>query len=376
MLALFPLLSLCQITHAFSLLLQNPYVIDSSINQHVQMVINKSDHHMDWSFFPCVNVGLRYVKMRPYVSSIYMHSDPFNLYLESISEWRDHLMRSLYAIYNQSGDIAFKVFKDWVLINDSYLWIDAQISFKKTKNALTKIDVIYSFIGIKNAVHFEQLKQIQSRGYHLEIAYNDSRHQNMSLSLQKNPKYASHDFMIIDNAQVAPTHCNNRVIWNDMARFSYLSCDSFKRLVSNRRLDLAIDKIVKLTKVVLAEYLSQVPINILNDIKNWVWSFDWNPVHTEQRTEFKFFKNNQNDYVWLMAKYRTNKRGCSCCFGLCAMHDLEIVIDCYQFKPSNHFAMEVIDKLEQLQTEQEISEILKRMKQHIMFLRKYDTVYL
>jgi len=61
---------------------------------------------------------------------------------------------------------------------------------------------------------------------------------------------------------------------------------------------------------------------------------------------------------------------------VCSLKELELIIDCYQIKPSNQYAMRIIDQLEQMQAKHEVEEILHKIKQHIAFMRRFDTAYL
>ena len=274
-------------------------------------------------------------------------------------------MPMLYDIHTQRGHVTFKVFKHWISANNACCWIDAQILFKRTSSELSDIKIIYSFLVIKNAMHFHQLNEIQSMGCHIIVIYNDERHQNISLSIQKNPEYAKKDYWIFEDAEKRKKTPSNNIIWNGLAKFKYNCYDSFCKSASSKTSKVAVNKIVKLSKIILSAYLGKTPkiFGILDAIENWVWFFDWTPAKSNcLKTEVKVLKNNQSDYVWLIAKYRStaDKTGCSCC-GCWVLNRLEINIDCYQFKPINQFAMQIVDKLEQLTSEQEISEILRRM---------------
>ena len=255
-------------------------------------------------------------------------------------------------------DITFKVFKDWTSSNYAHCWINARITLKKVTNASTHIHIIYSSLVIKNAVHFTELKTVESRGYHLGIVYNDACYQNLSFSVEKNPDYAEHDFLRIDQEEILTKKYNE----SDFRKFNFVNHASFKRLISHERMDAAINTTSITMKTILAECLGKTKVRgIFDSIERWVWSFDWFSNYNADKIEYKFFQNSEGEYAWLKVKYGPIKSSFLCCDRLIdksSANELEIIIDCYHCNPC---------RMEHFEEMRRISNTLNEIKQHSVY---------
>ena len=241
-------------------------------------------------------------------------------------------MEELYAIHCERGNITARTFKDWIFLNGSYGWIDAEISFTKTDASI--VDIIYSILFIRNTSYIDRLIFAQSLGYYMRIVY--SSDQLIYFTSQKKPEYAKHAYLIM-----TPQEDNipeRSIIWNEMA--DSVVSKRFQQIVSHQKLSSAVEKLAGTVVYFLSSHLIQIPkgIQILRRVKTWIRSFDWKSVSSEYKTEFKLFENKQNDYVWILLNYRNSEGSSWGCFGRRSWNELDIMVHTGTAQSRNHTA--------------------------------------
>ena len=267
-------------------------------------------------------------------------------------------MKALYAVHCERGDIKFKIFKDWLPMHDSYSWIDAQLSFT-TRDSQSIVEVVYSSLYIHNTSYIDKLKSVQSMGHYLETIWDANSTRKSQLNARKKPHYAKHAYWII------PTHQSSSDLI-EMSQFGYVESETYKPFAAlHRNVYIAADNIIKSTMTWLGDHLRQIPkrLSILKQIRLWIFSLNWSDAENEHRKAFKFFKNNRGDYIWLHLRFINIKSGNSCCFGMYLRNELEINMGCYQLQPCNHYAQQIVEKLERMQRSNDIMDILQIIQQ-------------
>eukprot|EP01083_Nonionella_stella_P294459 1001018_1 len=324
-----------------------------------------SSFNSDWSFW-CGESVYYPLMQRPFV--------------DEFASWRGTVMQEMHDLYKRNGDVTFKVFNDWITPSSSvgrnlevstvsYHYVDATIQFKKAAVVgclgACKVDIVYSFFGIDHITKSRNIARIRDNGYHLELAGDEWKK-------VKNPPYAGQPYLIVGQRPQQSQLLTSLVdgaqdvdgdVWDPRAQFERLVHKSVSRVVEEKKVSVAIGEIARIVKDALRVALGDLTgiIGILDAIENWMWDFQWKTAKEEEKA-LNYFRIGDK-YHWFIAKYKTENAVCNYCLGGCGMYELRVTVDYYEMTPINRAAKAVIQKLMQIQAEQQVYGIAQKIQQ-------------